>query len=278
MSNEKERYEQNESEPISEDEEFLELVLEAQKEALEKAREERLARLAGEKVNPKRQPPFARFLAWLIAIMLAFSTFAVIFEIFSIPAVEFIKKSASLSFQSDIQDYKKSVVQISTQDSKGTGFTVTKDGLIITNAHVIEDALSLTVYFPEDGIYEAEVIESYPEIDIAFIQVEGENLPHLNLAKTYEFTFNEAIYFIGNPLFFTGIANEGRILGTKALSDWKDAVYMMDAPVYKGNSGSPVINMDGEVIGVVFATIDDKEHGNVGLFVPIDLVQDRLND
>ncbi|WP_449444114.1 hypothetical protein [Ureibacillus acetophenoni] len=61
-----------------------------------------------------------------------------------------IKKSAALSFQSDIQAYKKSVVQISTHDSKGTGFSISEDGRnFITNAHVIEDALSLTVYFPE---------------------------------------------------------------------------------------------------------------------------------
>nr|WP_106782465.1 trypsin-like peptidase domain-containing protein [Lysinibacillus timonensis] len=266
--------EQNEQEPISE-EELIELVLEAQREALEK---ERLARLEGKPFKPKRTPLFARLLAWLIAIMLTFSTFAVIFEIFSIPAVEFIKTSARLSSQSDIQTYKQAVVQISTESSKGTGFSVTEDGTIITNAHVVEDALTLTVYFPEDGMYKAEVVESYPEIDIAFLQVEGDNLPHLDLAADYEFTSNEAIYFIGNPLFFSGIANEGNIIGPTLLSDWDEEVYMMHAPVYRGNSGSPVINMSGEVIGVVFATMDDEDYGNVGLFVPIDHIQERLNN
>ncbi|SOC43341.1 trypsin-like peptidase [Ureibacillus acetophenoni] len=274
MAKEKEQPEQD---PISE-EELIELVLEAQAEALEKQRLERLDRLEGKQIKRKRQPPFARFIAWLIAIMLTFSTFAIFFEIFSIPAVEFLKKSTSLSFQSNIQTYKKSVVQISTHESKGTGFSISDDGLIVTNAHVIEDALSLTVYFPEDGIYEAEVIESYPEIDIAFLQVEGTDLPTLDLAKNYEFTFREAVYFIGNPLFFSGIANEGQILGTKSLSDWEEDVYMMDAPVYKGNSGSPVIDMSGYVIGVVFATLDDKEHGNVGLFIPIELVNEKLKN
>ncbi len=274
MAKDKEPHEQD---PISE-EELVELVLEAQQEALEKARQERLARLEGKPTKPKRKPPFTRFIAWLISLMLAFSTIAVFFEIFSIPAVEFIKKSTTLSFQSDIQSYKQSVVQISTHDSKGTGFSITEDGLIITNAHVIEDALSLTVYFPEAGIYEAEVIESYPEIDTAFLKVDGIDLPYLDLAESYTFTSNEAVYFIGNPLFFTGIANEGLILGPKLLSEWEDDVYMMDAPVYKGNSGSPVITKSGEVIGVVFATIEDQKFGHVGLFVPIDLVHEKLDD
>lgn len=59
------------------------------------------------------------------------------------------------------------------------------------------------------------------------------------------------------------------------LSDWNEEVLMLDAPVYRGNSGSPVINLDGKVIGIIFATIKDETHGRVGLFIPVDLLHDK---
>lgn len=263
-------------EPIS-DEELVELVLEAQREALEKERLERLARREGKEVPPKKRPKSLRLFAWLMAIMLTFSTFGVIFEIYSIPAVEFLKTSARLSSESDIQTYKKAVVEVSTTDSKGTGFTISEDGYIVTNHHVIEDALTLTVIFPDDGMYQAEVVESYEDIDLALLKVNGKQLPHLTLGEQYHFTENEAVYFIGNPLYFTGIANEGTVLHSTMLSDWDKNVYMMDAPVYRGNSGSPVIDGDGQVIGIVFATTKSEEYGHVGLFVPVDHLQERMD-
>lgn len=247
------------------EEEFLELVLEEQQKALE---EERLRRLEGNK--PKKQKPFARLLVWMIALALVFNTFAILLNIFSIPAVEFIQVSTRLSAQEDIKQYKKAVVEVSTGDSKGTGFAISSDGLILTNHHVIDHALQLTVVFPDDGIYEAEVIASYPDIDTALIKVEGDDLPHLDVADTYQYDADEHVYFIGNPLYFTGIANEGTVIDWVRLDDWDEPVMMMQAPVYKGNSGSPVISESGEVVGIVFATLDTEEHGKVGLFVPID--------
>ncbi|MCP1143421.1 S1C family serine protease [Lysinibacillus endophyticus] len=258
--------------PISE-EELIELVLEAQKEALEKARQQRLSG-----VQPtKKKPPFVRVIAWVMALMLMVSTFAVIFEIYSIPAIEFLKTSASLSSKEEIKNYKKSVVEVKTNSGKGTGFSISEDGYIVTNEHVIDDALTITVTFPDDGLYKGEVIESYPDIDLAILKIEGTNLPHLTLADTYEPIKNEAIYFIGNPLYFSGIANKGEVIDYILLNDWNEQVIMLDAPVYRGNSGSPVINNEGQVIGIIFATTKTDDYGRVGLFIPIDLLQHRLN-
>lgn len=245
------------------DEELQLLVLEAQREALEKEALEKTSR------KPKR--PFPKWIFWTMAFVLFVNTFAVIFQIYSIPAIEFIKTSARLSSQEDIARYKEAVVVVLTDDSKGTGFSISSNGTILTNYHVVEGEDSVIVGFPEVGRFNADVIETYPSIDLAVLQVDEDNLPYLNLAEnptTYE--SGERIIFIGNPLKFTGIANEGSLIDAHQLSDWDVPVMMMEAPVYRGNSGSPVLNEDGKVIGVVFATLDHDEHGKVGLFVPIE--------
>lgn len=255
------------------EEEFLELVLEEQEKALAKVREQRL--------NPtqqknKKQKPIVRIFVWLIALSLIFNTFAIIFNMYSIPAIEFLKVSSHLSGQETIQTYKKAVVTINTNTSKGTGFSVSADGYIVTNAHVIDDALSISVTFPDGQVYEATRLETYEQFDLALLSVKGEDLPHLQLARSSQFKEKEQVYFIGNPLSFSGIANEGKLIDYTTASSIDTEVIMMDAPVYKGNSGSPVINTAGEVIGVVFATGKREPYGKVGLFIPIEAIHENF--
>lgn len=254
------------------EEELIELVLAEQEKALAQEQEERLK---GKKT--KKQRPIVKWIVWSMAFVLFLNTFALIFHIYSIPAIEFLKVSTRLSTQEDIKTYKKAVVEISTGSSKGTGFVISSDGLIVTNAHVVDDAQSLLVVFPEEGLMDAKIVESYPDVDLALLQVTGDDLPSLSLAKNPSYSKNEHVYFIGNPLAFTGIANEGTLLESTYLEDWQEPVMMVDAPVYRGNSGSPVINADGEVIGIVFATAKKDPYGRVGLFIPVEVLQRILS-
>lgn len=244
------------------DEELYELVQEERRKALARAKEER--------DNPPKSP-FPKWMFWLIAFAMVISVVGLLPQTFSIPAIEFLKTSASLSNEEMIQEYKKAVVVIESENSKGTGFAISSDGKILTNYHVIEEKGTLTVAFPSHGLFNATVVDVYPTIDLAVLQVDGGELPHLPLAEKANIEQGDAIRFIGNPLKFNGIANEGYIDDVIQLDSWNEEVVMIKAPVYRGNSGSPIIDENGEVIGVIFATLKHETSGKVGLFVPIDL-------
>ena len=171
---------------------------------------------------------------------------------------------------------KQSNVKINTDTRKGKRFAVSENDNIITNDHVINDTLTITVVFPDDSLYKAEVVDAYEEYDLALLKVDAENLPYLTLAETSEFRKSEPVYFIGNPLAFSGIANEGKVIGYTNAADIDTEVIMMNAPVYRGNSGSPVINDQGQVIGIVFATGTREDHGKVGLFIPVENVHEQF--
>lgn len=267
--NKKDMIDEDLYEEIDEEELYL-LVEEERQKAIQRAKE-RNEEKAVERKIPK-------WVFWVIAIAMFFNVIALLPQTFSIPAIDFLKTSFHLSQQEDIKAYKEAVVVVETQDGKGTGFSIDEKGTIITNHHVVEGEELVTIAFPEDGLHEGKVVENFPDVDLAIVETDGENLPYLTLADETEYSPNEKINFIGNPLRFNGIANEGTIIGETQLSSWEKPVLMLQAPVYRGNSGSPIITQNGQVIGVIFATLNHKKHGKVGLFIPIDYYYEKLRE
>ena len=244
-------------------EEMYELVQEEKRKLREKETRE-------EKVVSERRSPLTKYFIWFIAIAMFIQVIALIPNTYSIPAIQFLTTSATLLQDDEVSIYRQAVAVIEGQDSKGTGFVISEDGYILTNYHVIEDQWNIAVAIRDDGLYHAELIESFPDIDLALLKIDAEHLTYLPLSKTPTVSNEENVIFIGNPLRFNGIANEGSLIGKTTLSSWEKPVYMLEAPVYRGNSGSPVINELGEVVAVVFATLKHQDKGKVGLAVPIE--------
>ena len=138
--------------------------------------------------------------------------------------------------------------------SLGSGFIIEPDGLIVTNNHVIEDADEIRVLLADDTILEAEVIGRDPQGDLALIKVEPEKpLPTLKWGDSDKMRVGDWSVAIGNP-FGIGVTVTAGIVSARSrrLSNGSpyDDYLQTDAAINRGNSGGPLINMAGEVIGI----------------------------
>jgi serine protease Do len=223
------------------------------------------------KRRKKRKSFIVKIVGSLLALSLLISGIQIWFQLFNIPAINFLEASSRLSKNPEVVEYKKSIVTIESDGSKGTGFNIDPDGLIVTNAHVVDTANKVRVYFKSGGSYVGEVVSVHTGLDLALVDIDAENIPALPISydEDWEQQIGDDIIFIGNPLAFTQIANEGTIANKVLVQDLDVPVMMIDAPIYKGNSGSPVINQKGEVVGVIFATISSEErYRRVGVATP----------
>ncbi len=151
--------------------------------------------------------------------------------------------------------------------SLGSGFVVDADGTILTNNHVIEDADVIEVTFPDGETFTAKLIGRDPKTDVAVLKIEaGRDLPYVEMADSDDVKVGEWVMAIGNPFGYAGTVTVGivsarnRNIGNNAFDDFIQS----DVAINKGNSGGPLFNMDGKVVGMNTAIISPTG-GSVGL-------------
>jgi serine protease Do len=160
------------------------------------------------------------------------------------------------------------------QSGLGTGFIIDKSGYIVTNNHVVADADKITVVLEDEREFDAKVIGRDPQTDLAVIKIDAKkDLPTLPLGRSTDLKVGEWVVAIGNPFGLdhtvtAGIVSaKGRVIGAGPYDDF----IQTDASINPGNSGGPLLNMNGEVVGVNSAIIASGQ--GIGFAIPIDMAK-----
>jgi serine protease Do len=166
------------------------------------------------------------------------------------------------------------------RQSLGSGFIISKDGYILTNTHVIENATEIKVSLSDEKVYEAEVAGRDPKTDIALIKIKANgDLPTATLGDSDQLEVGDWVIAIGNPFGLdqtvtAGIVSaKGRMVGAGPY----DSFIQTDASINPGNSGGPLFNTKGEVVGIN-TMIFSPSGGNIGIgfAIPINMAKELL--
>ena len=203
------------------------------------------------------------------------------------------------SIEQVVSKVKDSVVEITTEVTKygtfygqyvaqgaGSGVIISSDGYIVTNNHVIEDATSIKVTLTDGNSYDAKLIGTDEELDVALIKIEADNLTVAALGTSSDLQIGETSIVIGNPLGqLGGTVTHGIIsaLNRSIQLDGKTMEHLQtDAAINPGNSGGGLFDANGNLIGIIVAKSTNSSDGTslegLGFAIPIDNVKNILGD
>jgi S1-C subfamily serine protease len=220
-----------------------------------------------------------------------------------VPQVEITEAAGSEALDSEEQNnilvYRKnipSVVNVTSramkfdffygavpQEGQGSGFVIDKDGHILTNYHVIEDAQQVEVTLHNRKKYKATVIGTDPTHDLAVIQIKAPDLVAAVLGDSRNLQVGQKVYAIGNPFGLAGTMTRGIVSSIRPVKEpsgatIEDAI-QTDAAINPGNSGGPMMNGHGEVIGINTMILSSVgQNAGIGFAIPINTAKAVLND
>ena len=170
------------------------------------------------------------------------------------------------------------------QQGMGSGFVLDKQGHILTNNHVIDNAQRVEVTLADKHKYKATVVGVDKQHDLALLQINAPNLVPATLAESNGLVVGQRVYAIGNPFGLSGTLTRGiisaiRSIGTGNASSIEDAI-QTDAAINPGNSGGPLLNSKGEVIGIttLIASNGSDQSAGIGFAIPVNTAKAVLDD
>ena len=162
------------------------------------------------------------------------------------------------------------------QNSLGSGFIINKEGYIVTNNHVVEqvDEINVTLTDDESQKYKVKVIGKDPKTDVALIKIDAKkDLSFVILGDSDALKVGEVVVAIGNPFGFSHTVTQGIVSAkerTIGLGNY-DSFIQTDASINPGNSGGPLLNIDGEVVGINTAIVQSGQ--GIGFSIPINIAK-----
>jgi S1-C subfamily serine protease len=159
--------------------------------------------------------------------------------------------------------------------SQGSGFFVSKDGLIVTNYHVIAEGRSAVAKLPDGAFYTVDGVLTFDKVrDIAVIKAHGQNFRTLALANSDRVQVGEEVVAIGSPLSLDSTVSNGIVSAMRPANDGGGKLLQITAPISRGSSGGPLFNMAGGVIGITTMYLKDGE--NLNFAIPINVAKPLL--
>lgn len=163
----------------------------------------------------------------------------------------------------------------------GSGFIISKDGYILTNQHVINNATSITVNIANDGKYEARVVGQDYELDLAILKIDAKkDLSIIKLGDSSKIRAGEWVIAIGNPYGLDHTVTAGVISAMGRPMQIEDRVYknliQTDAAINPGNSGGPLLNTSGAVIGINTAV--NVQAQGIGFAIPVNTAKEVIDE
>ena len=175
----------------------------------------------------------------------------------------------------------------STAISTGSGFFISADGYALTNCHVIDGATSVSITTRDGKFFGATIVGSDSTNDVALLKVDAQNLPYVTIGSSAALIVGDQVAAIGNPLGeLTSTMTVGYVSGKERSVSTDNTIINMiqtDAAINSGNSGGPLFNMKGEVIGITTAKYSGNSSSGasiegIGFAIPIDDVMKVVSD